>query len=125
MYLTMPELHTREPGSGSVRWLPCGFAASMWPSGVPSLPSGSRPCRDSAWSGEQRRRISVERPIPRFLIDDFARHLDGRDLDDLVFTGVRSGNPLLVSAFRKAFRPAAESIGIPDLYPHELRHTAA
>lgn len=49
----------------------------------------------------------------------------GREPDDLVFVGIRSGNPLRVSGFRQAFRPAAESIGMPDLYPHELRHTAA
>jgi len=66
-----------------------------------------------------------EVPIPRFLVNDLARHLEGRDPDDLVFAGIRSGNPLRVSAFRKVFRPAAESIGVPDLYPHELRHTAA
>jgi integrase len=69
----------------------------------------------------QRREV----PIPRFLVDDLARHLEGREPDDLVFAGIRSGNPLRVSGFRKVFRPAAESIGIPDLYPHELRHTAA
>ncbi len=69
----------------------------------------------------QRREV----PIPRFLIDDLAQHLEGGEPDDLVFAGIRSGNPLRVSAFRKVFRPAAESIGIPDLYPHELRHTAA
>jgi len=69
----------------------------------------------------QRREV----PIPRFLVDDLARHLENREPDDLVFAGIRSGNPLRVNAFRKAFRPAAEAIGIPDLYPHELRHTAA
>ena len=69
----------------------------------------------------QRREV----PIPRFLVEDLARHLADREPDDLVFAGIRSGNPLRVSAFRKAFRPAAERIGMPDLYPHELRHTAA
>ena len=68
----------------------------------------------------QRREV----PIPRFLVENLAQHLKGRSPDDLVFAGIRSGNPLRVNAFRKAFRPAAESIGMPDLYPHELRHTA-
>lgn len=62
----------------------------------------------------QRREV----PIPRFLVDDVARHLEGREPDDLVFAGIRSGNPLRVNAFRNAFRPAAQAIGIPDLYPH-------
>lgn len=69
----------------------------------------------------QRREV----PIPQFLIDDLARHIEDREPNDLVFAGIRSGNPLRVNAFRNAFRPAATSIGLPDLYPHELRHTAA
>ncbi len=69
----------------------------------------------------QRREV----PIPRFLVDDLARHLANREPDDLVFAGIRSGKPLRVSAFRKVFRPAAQASGMPDLYPHELRHTAA
>ena len=69
----------------------------------------------------QRREV----PIPRFLVEDLAQHLADREPDGLVFAGIRSGKPLRVSAFRKAFRPAAEAIGMPDLYPHELRHTAA
>ena len=69
----------------------------------------------------QRREV----PIPRFLIDDLARHIAGKEAGDLVFAGIRGGEALRVSTFRKAFRPAAEKIGMPDLYPHELRHTAA
>ncbi len=69
----------------------------------------------------QRREV----PIPRFLVDDLARHIAGKDPDDLVFGGIRGGEALRVSTFRKAFRPAAEQIGMADLYPHELRHTAA
>ena len=42
-----------------------------------------------------------------------------------MFAGIRGGDALRVSTFRKAFRPAAARIGVPDLYPHELRHTAA
>ena len=45
--------------------------------------------------------------------------------EDLVFTGIRNGQPLRVSTFRTAFTAAAKTIGVPDLYPHQLRHTAA
>ncbi len=69
----------------------------------------------------QRREV----PIPRFLIADLARHVAGKAPDDLVFGGLRGGEALRVSVFRKPFRIAATAIGIPDLYPHELRHTAA
>jgi hypothetical protein len=45
--------------------------------------------------------------------------------NDLVFAGIRNGQPLRVSTFRVAFGAASREIGIPDLHPHELRHTAA
>lgn len=35
-----------------------------------------------------------EVPIPRFLIEDLARHVEGKVPDDLVFPGVRSGGAL-------------------------------
>ena len=80
----------------------------------------------AVWSGappktHQRREV----PIPRFLVDDLARHVAGKEPDDLVFAGIRSGKPLRVVAFRKPLPRAAEAIGMPDLHPHELRHTAA
>ncbi len=42
-----------------------------------------------------------------------------------MFAGIRNGAPLRVSTFRLQFGVAAEAIGIPDLHPHQLRHTAA
>jgi len=51
--------------------------------------------------------------------------VNGREPDDLVFGGIRNDKPLRVSTFRSAFSAAAASIGVPDLHPHELRHTAA
>jgi integrase len=45
--------------------------------------------------------------------------------DDPVFAGIRNGQPLRVSTFRTAFSVAARAIGVPDLHPHQLRHTAA
>ena len=63
--------------------------------------------------------------IPSFLVDDLADHVSGKEPDDIVFGGIRNGQPLRVSTFRTAFSAAAAAIGIPDLHPHELRHTAA
>ncbi len=65
-------------------------------------------------------------PIPRFLIDELAAHVAGKQPGDLVFAGVRGGGALRVAVFRSAgFDRAAAAIGMPGLHPHELRHTAA
>jgi integrase len=69
----------------------------------------------------QRREV----PIPRFLVAELAEHIKGKQPDDLVFAGIRNGQPLRVSTFRTAFGAAARTIGVPDLHPHQLRHTAA
>jgi integrase len=69
----------------------------------------------------QRREV----PIPRFLTAELAAHVQGKRPDDLVFAGIRNGQPLRVSTFRTAFTAAARAIGVPDLHPHQLRHTAA
>lgn len=69
----------------------------------------------------QRREV----PIPRFLVAELAAHIEGKDPDDLVFAGIRNGQPLRVSTFRTAFSAAARTIGVPNLHPHQLRHTAA
>jgi len=49
----------------------------------------------------------------------------GKKPDDLVFVRLRIGQPLRVSTFRQTIGVAARAIGLPDLHPHELRHTAA
>lgn len=69
----------------------------------------------------QRREV----PIPRFLTAELSEHVMGKQPDDLVFVGIRNGQPLRVSTFRTAFSAAARTIGVPDLHPHQLRHTAA
>jgi integrase len=69
----------------------------------------------------QRREV----PIPRFLADELAAHITGKQPEDLVFAGIRNGQPLRVSTFRTAFGAAAGAIDVPDLHPHQLRHTAA
>jgi integrase len=66
-----------------------------------------------------------EVPLPDFLRNELARHVEGRDPDDLVFGGIRNHEPLRVTTFRHAFSNAADTIGVPGLHPHELRHTAA
>jgi integrase len=71
--------------------------------------------------GHERREIA----LPRFLVDDLARHVEGKAADSLVFTGAR-GQVLRPQRFqRAALTAAAERIGVPGFHPHELRHTAA
>ena len=64
-------------------------------------------------------------PIPRFLAAEPADYVRGKQPGDLVFPGIRTGQPLRVSTFRAAFSTAAKVIGVSDLHPHQLRHTAA
>jgi integrase len=69
----------------------------------------------------QRRSV----PIPRFLIDELAAHVAGKAPDALVFTAP-NGGPLRNTNFRpRIFTPAAESVGLAGITPHDLRHTAA
>ncbi|WBB65380.1 site-specific integrase [Micromonospora sp. WMMD812] len=69
----------------------------------------------------QRRSV----PIPRFLVDELAAHVAGKRRDELVFTAP-AGGPLRNTNFRsRVFAPAAASVGLAGLTPHDLRHTAA
>ncbi len=69
----------------------------------------------------QRREV----PVPRSLVDELARSMFGKDPDELVFTSPH-GTPLRNHNFRtRVFAPAARSIGLAGLTPHDLRHTAA
>jgi integrase len=71
--------------------------------------------------GRERRKVS----IPGFLLDDLARHVEGKAPDDIVFTG-RRWQVLRAQAFqRAALTKAAEKVGVPGFHPHELRHSAA
>ena len=47
--------------------------------------------------GHERREV----PIPRFLVDELAAHVAGRDPDQLVFTGVKGG-ALRAQVFQRA-----------------------
>ena len=72
--------------------------------------------------GHERREV----PLPSFLVEELATHVQGRAPDDLVFTGVRGQGALRAPIFRRAaFDRAAAAMGMPGLHPHELRHTAA
>ncbi len=66
-----------------------------------------------------------EVPIPQFLCAQLAQHVEDKQPDELVFGGIRRGQPLRVATFRHAFDAAAAAIGVPELHPHQLRHTAA
>jgi len=71
--------------------------------------------------GHERREV----PVPRFLLDETAVHVPGKDRDAFVFAAAKGG-ALRVRAFRRAaFDAAALAAGIEGLHPHELRHTAA
>ena len=64
-------------------------------------------------------------PIPAFVLDDLARHMAGKSAGELVFTAPDGGVMRNRNARRAWFDRAAAQIGVPDLTPHELRHTAA
>jgi integrase len=71
--------------------------------------------------GHERREV----PVPRFLIDDLARHVAGKEPGGLLFTGEKGG-ALRAQVFqRSVFAAAAERLDLQGLHPHELRHTAA
>jgi integrase len=67
-------------------------------------------------------------PLPRFLADELALHLAhrvGPQPDAPLFTGP-DGGPLHHSNFRtRVWRPTLESLGLPAVGMHVLRHSAA
>ena len=71
--------------------------------------------------GHERREV----PLPRFLVDDLARHVAGRSAEELLFTGARGAVMRSLTFQRAALTAAAATLGIPGFHPHELRHTAA
>jgi integrase len=64
-------------------------------------------------------------PLPRFLVEDLARHVAGKAAGDLVFTSPDGEVMRNRNARRAWFDRAAAAIGEPGLTPHEMRHTAA
>ncbi len=63
-------------------------------------------------------------PVPQFLAPLLKTEIGDRCADELVFAP-RPGDYLTPGQFRWLFDPAAKSIGVPGLKPHELRHTCA
>lgn len=64
-------------------------------------------------------------PVPRFLVELLTEHVVDKSADDLVFTSPDGSALRNRNARRAWFDRAADAIGVPDLTPHELRHTAA
>jgi integrase len=65
-------------------------------------------------------------PVPAFILERLQTHIAGKAKTDHVFVSSKSGAVLRNRTFRRGwFDDAAESIGIPGLTPHELRHTCA
>lgn len=64
-------------------------------------------------------------PIPRFLVDELARHVAAREPDEFVFTSPR-GSLLRLQNFRHTVvNRATRNAGLHGLTPHSLRHAAA
>jgi integrase len=66
-----------------------------------------------------------EVPVSRFLRDDLAVQLAGKDPGDIVFAAPRGGYLRNANFRRGSFDRAALAAGLDGLVPHELRHTAA
>ena len=69
----------------------------------------------------QRRAV----PIPPFLVEALAAHVDGKRPDDFVFAAPQGGVLHLRNFRRNTFDPAARAAGLDGVTPHALRHTAA
>jgi integrase len=69
----------------------------------------------------QRRSV----PLPRFLVDELADHIAGKQPDDFVFAAEKGGVLHLRNFRRQSFNPAVAESGLYGLTPHALRHTAA
>jgi integrase len=64
-------------------------------------------------------------PIPRFLVDELAQQVAGKQPDDFAFTSPRGGLLRLQNFRHTVFDRAARDAGLDGLTPHSLRHTAA
>ncbi len=64
-------------------------------------------------------------PVPRFLRNELAAAMAGKEPEDLVFTSARGAVLRVGNVRRRGFDAGAHSVGLDGLRPHELRHTAA
>src|SRR5512133_3010291 len=63
-------------------------------------------------------------PLPRFVADELAGHLEHVEPGGLVFPAPQGG-PVRASLFRRrVWHPAVEAAGLTRLRVHDLRHTA-
>jgi len=63
-------------------------------------------------------------PLPRFVADELASHLEKVEPRGLVFPAPQGG-PIRASLFRRrVWHPAVEAVGLTPLRVHDLRHTA-
>jgi len=69
----------------------------------------------------QRRQV----PIPRFLAEELAGHVAGKQPGDFAFAAEKGGVLHVRNFRRKSFDPAVCADGVSGLTPHALRHTAA
>ncbi|MGY1761041.1 tyrosine-type recombinase/integrase [Geodermatophilus sp. SYSU D00779] len=69
----------------------------------------------------QRRQV----PVPRFLAEELAAHVAGKQPGDFVFAAEKGGVLHLRNFRRESFDPAVRAAGLDGLTPHGLRHTAA
>lgn len=64
-------------------------------------------------------------PIPRSLVAELRRQVDGKRADEFVFTAPRGGVLRLQNFRHHVFDPAVRAAGLDGLTPHGLRYTAA
>ncbi len=108
------------------------------------------PVRGRMAFGEPKTHERRKVPVPRFLVDELAQLIDGKDSGDLVFQGPRGGVLRAQTFQRAALDAAAERLGLCEVklddagkpvvraikgemvpvytahfHPHEFRHTAA
>lgn len=63
--------------------------------------------------------------LPRFLVEELAKHLGGREAGEYAFTAPGGGPLRLNNWRRRVFTPACTRCGLTGVTPHDLRHTAA
>ncbi|WP_167443976.1 tyrosine-type recombinase/integrase [Brevibacterium iodinum] len=64
-------------------------------------------------------------PVPKFLVEKIAAYIATAGMTDLIFTSPRGGPLRNRNERGRWFNQAVDAIGVPELTPHGLRHTAA
>ncbi len=64
-------------------------------------------------------------PVPPFLIEKLARHLEGSPQSEFIFTAPEGGLLQYHSWRSRFWNPAVDRARLGHVTPHELRHTAA